>query len=145
MVQPILPPLGPFPTFDVFGITTAVAMLAKSLEPGRYTEHTQFETIRKLRSAYSNLFHASGTGLTSMTTIGRDSAKHFLSKCPTHSTWFKKKSKDCLHRMGQDVWQDLAISIKVMMALMGHLEEDWIWTEGHHQELLAYVWEPSAV
>lgn len=139
MVQPILPALGPFPNFDVFGITAAVAMLAKSLEPGRYKEHTQFQTIRKLRSAYSNLYHASGTGSTCMATLGRDSAKHFLSNCLTHSTWFEKFAKGCLRRMGQEVQQDLAISIKVMMALMGQLEEEWNRTKGHFQEVVAFV------
>lgn len=44
-VEPQLPALGPFPAHDAFGVTAAVAMLAKSLEPGRYKSHTQFETI----------------------------------------------------------------------------------------------------
>jgi hypothetical protein len=92
--------LGPFPSQDVFGVTAAVAMLAKSLEPGRYKNYTQFESMRKLRSAYSNLFHASATGSVSMLTLGRDSAKTFLSSCPSHSLWFERFAKGCLRRMG---------------------------------------------
>jgi hypothetical protein len=138
MIQPILPALGPYPMYDVFGITAAVAMLAKSLEPGRYQPHTQFETIRKLRSAYSNLYLASSTGSTSMTVLGRESAKPFLSNCPTNSKWFEKFAKGCLHQMGQEIRQDLAISIKVMLALMGRLEEEWIRVDRSRQETLIF-------
>jgi hypothetical protein len=50
-----LPARGSFPVQDSFGLRVAVAMLAKSLEPGRYDKtHQQFEMIRKLRAAYSN-------------------------------------------------------------------------------------------
>jgi hypothetical protein len=53
-----------------FWVTATVAMLAMSTEPGCYKEHTQYETIRKLRSVYSNLFHASAVGSGSMVTLG---------------------------------------------------------------------------
>ncbi len=125
-VEPQLPRLGPFPTQDVFGVTAAVAMLAKSLEPGRYKNHTQFETMRKLRSAYSNLFHASASGSVSMMTIGRGSAKTFLSSCPSHSLWFERFAKGCLRRMGQEVRQDLAMSVKVLLALLDLVEREWL-------------------
>ena len=100
-------------------------MLAKSVEPGRYRNYTQFETLRKLRCAYSNLFHASALGSGSMSTLGRDTAKTFLSACPSHSLWFERFSKGCLRRMGQEVRQDLAISVKVMLALLDILENEW--------------------
>jgi len=38
----------------------AIAMLLKSLEPGRYNlQYQQFETVRKLRAAYANTYMAS--------------------------------------------------------------------------------------
>ncbi len=125
-VDPQFPALGPFPLQDVFGVTAAVAMLAKSLEPGRYKNHTQFKTMRKLRSAYSNLFHASATSSVSMLTVGSDSAKTFLSSCPSHSLWFERFAKGCLCRMGQEVRQDLAMSIKVLLALLDLVEREWL-------------------
>jgi hypothetical protein len=100
-------------------------MLAKSVEPGRYRNYTQFEMLRKLRSAYSNLFHASALGSGSMATLGRDTAETFLSSCPSHSLWFERFSKGRLRRMGQEVRQDLAISVKVMLALLDILENEW--------------------
>jgi hypothetical protein len=92
---PVLPTLGPFPDYDCFGVTVAVAMLAKLLNPGRYAEYTQFQTLRKLRSAYSNLYHASSQGSTLMMTLGRDTTKTFLSNCPTHSLRFECFVKGC--------------------------------------------------
>jgi hypothetical protein len=35
-LEPYLPPLGPFPVEDSLGMRVAVAMLMKTLEPGRY-------------------------------------------------------------------------------------------------------------
>lgn len=72
---------------NVFGVNVAVAMLLKSLEPGRYSDHTEFEAMRKLRSVFSSLFHASSEGSEAMITLGRDTAKTFLSTCPTNSMW----------------------------------------------------------
>jgi len=57
-----LPPRGPYPVEDSFGMSVAIAMVLKSLEPGRYQEHQQFETIRKLLSSYSNLYMSSPQG-----------------------------------------------------------------------------------
>jgi len=125
-VEPQLPSLGPFPVKDVFGVTAAVAMLAKSAEPGKYKNYTQFKSIRKLRSAYSNLFHASAEGSVAMSTLGRDSAKIFLSNCPSHSLWFERFAKGCLRRMGQEIRQDLALSIRVLLALLDLLEREWM-------------------
>jgi len=100
----VLPPLGPHPTDDTFGMAAAVAMLMKSTQPGRHdTSYTQFETLRKLRAAYSNFYHASATSAATTMTMGRDKAKSFLTNCPTQSAWFKRFAKGCLKRMGQEV------------------------------------------
>jgi hypothetical protein len=47
-----------------FGMRVAIGMLIKSLEPGRYLSlYQQFETIRKLRAAHSNMFMSSLEGI----------------------------------------------------------------------------------
>lgn len=120
-----LPPLGPYPNHDLFGVSVAVGMLLKSLQPGRYRNYCQFETIRKLRSAYSNVYHASIESAQSSMTLGRDTAKAYLTTCPTQSMWFERFVKGLLRRMGQEVRQDLAVSIPVMLALQDLLEEEW--------------------
>ena len=123
---PVLPSLGPYPAYDCFGVTVAVGLLVKSLNPGKYADHTQFETMRKLRSAYSNLYHASAGGSTAMMTLGRDTAKTFLSSCPSNSLWFERFCRGCFKRMGQETHQDLALSIDVLMALLRLLEDQWV-------------------
>ena len=127
-IPPTLPPLGPFPMEDVYGVGVAIGMLLRSLNPGKYGDYTQFATIRKERSCYSNYFHASVVGASAMSTLGRDTAKSFLTTCPTQSLWFERFSKGCLYRMGEEVKQDLAISIEVMHCLMKLFNDEWMKT-----------------
>jgi hypothetical protein len=96
----------------------------KSLEPGKYAAHQQFETIRKLRAAYSNAFMASLAGTNSLRTVGGDRAKYFLTVSPTQSLFFGQFSRGCLCHMGQIVKQDLAIPLPVVHALLSTLESD---------------------
>ncbi len=66
-LQPHSPALGPFPAKDSVGMRVAIAMLLKSLEPGwHHASHQQFETIRKLRAVYSNVYMASLEGTSSL-------------------------------------------------------------------------------
>lgn len=118
--------LGPYPDEDVQGISVAVAMLVESMKPGRhYQAYTQFETMRKLCAAYFNMFHASARSNIDTITLGRDTAKSFLTTCPTQSSWFERFCNGCLKRMGQEVKQDLAVSVEVMFAFQYEMERDW--------------------
>jgi len=42
-----LPEMGPFPLMDTFGIGTALVMLRRSLDPGKYGDIIQYDTLRK--------------------------------------------------------------------------------------------------
>ena len=56
---PQLPCPGPFQFEDTYGWSVAFAMLIKSRNPGKHSKaYTQYASIRKLRSAASNLYHA---------------------------------------------------------------------------------------
>jgi hypothetical protein len=75
-----LPFRGAFPVGDVLGLRVAIGMLVKSLEPGRYSKaYQQFETIRKLRAAYSNMHMSSFEGVNSLRTVGGGE----LPRCPS--------------------------------------------------------------
>jgi len=100
----------------------AIAMVMKSLEPGKYAAHQQFETIRKLRAAYSNAFMASLAGTNSLRTVGGDRAKYFLTVSPTQSLFFGQFSRGCLCHMGQIVKQDLAPPNTVIIPLLGRFK-----------------------
>jgi len=59
-----LPERVPFPVQGVLGMRGSIGMLIKSLEPGRYSSlYQQFETIRKLWAAHSNMFMSSLEGI----------------------------------------------------------------------------------
>jgi hypothetical protein len=124
-VPPPFPPLGPFPVDDRFGYAVAIAMVLKSREAGRYADYQQYETIRKLRAGYSNIYQASLLGMSHLKIMGGDKAKQCLSDCPTNSLWFERFSRGCLSRMGQIVKQDRAVSLPLMHALCSGLEEEW--------------------
>lgn len=125
-LEPSLPALGPFPVGDSLGLNVAIAMLLKSLEPGRYrVRHQQFESIRKLRAGYSNVFMISQEGLASLRTFGGERVKHYLTTSPTQSLWFERFSQGCVKRMGQEVRQDWAIPLPAMHALLEMLETEW--------------------
>jgi hypothetical protein len=125
ITTPLLPSRGPFPVADSFGVAVAIGMVLKSLEPGRYDSHQQFETIRKLRAGFSNLYMSSLEGSNDLRSVGGDRAKYQLTHSPTQSTWFERFSLGCLRRMGQEVRQDWAIPLPVMHVLMKCLDHEW--------------------
>jgi hypothetical protein len=85
-LTPQFPPLGPFPVYDSLGMGVVVAMMLKSLEPGRYSpQYQQFETVRKLRADFSNNYMASCEGASCLRSVGGDRAKHRLTYSLTQS------------------------------------------------------------
>jgi hypothetical protein len=104
----------------------AIGMLIKSLKPGRFSQtYQQFETIRKLRAAYPNLHMSSLDGVTSLRTVGGETARMSLTLLPTNSLWFERFADGCLKRMGQEVRQDWALPLPVLQNLLELLEDEW--------------------
>jgi hypothetical protein len=54
----ITPPMGPFPLRDECGMKAAIAMLDRSLDPGRYSDQVQHGTFRKVQSTITNIIQA---------------------------------------------------------------------------------------
>jgi hypothetical protein len=102
----IFPSTGPLPVSDSFGVRVAITMLLKSTDLGQYANYQQFESIRKLHTAYSNIFMASKEGSESYRTFGGDKHKYYLTKSPTQSQFFERFTLGCVHHMGQEVQQD---------------------------------------
>jgi hypothetical protein len=124
--QDTYPALGPMPLADVTGHGVAALELMASTRPGAYhASHSQFDTIRKLRSSFSSFWMASPRGVT--LSAGRDlrGGSIRLSDCPTDSEWFRRFSQGMKKRMGQDVRPQLGFSVEVMLALLARLEESW--------------------
>ena len=95
----IFPDMGPFSLEDNLGIGITTCLLRRSLERGKYRENLQFETVRKLRSAYLNLWHASQATLTT-SVMARDVKKTYVTTCPTYSLWYEMFMLGMYKRMG---------------------------------------------
>ena len=123
------PPVCAMPVEDITGHGVAVVELMASLQPGKYHEdHCQFDTVRKIRSTYSNVWGASRHGtLENITTLsGDDKNRHTFTRCPTNTDWFAKFSNGMRKRMGQDTRPQFGISIQVMIELARRLEYEWL-------------------
>lgn len=117
-------PLGPFPLDDSFGMGAAVIMQLRSLDQGKYSSFLQFETVRKFRSAVSNVYHASLEGQGAMV-MAKDTRKLVVTECPTYGSWFEKTMKGMHKRMGDDVRPDRALALDILKEIMKLLESDW--------------------
>jgi hypothetical protein len=120
-------PLGPMPLEDRTGHRAAIHMLLCSLEEGTYSkDYKQFDTIRKMRTAFSNAWGASARSMLFNVSSGKeDRKKDRLTQCPTDSEWFGRFNLGCKKRMGQDVRPQLGLSIDVMMEFMNRMEMRW--------------------
>ena len=111
----ILPARGPFAWIDEFGMGIAVALLQRSLGPGR---NDQYETTQKLRLALSNLWQASvHTNQASVMAEGQSMLR--VTTCPSNSFWFQCWFMRGFHeRVGNLVKQNLGLSSSIMTMLM---------------------------
>ena len=120
----VLPPMGPHPIEDNWGMGIALIVLRKSLDKGKYAETVQYDTARRIRSAYSNVWGASIHCMTNGV-MAKDTMKSFLTQCPTYSLWFERFMRGMHSRMGDDHRPDLALSKEVLHMIMTLLDEDY--------------------
>ena len=69
---------------DTQGMELAVCILIWSLDKGRHQSTLQYKSVRKLRSAYSNVWHASKHTL-SIIVMDQDVRKTYVISCPSYS------------------------------------------------------------
>jgi hypothetical protein len=123
MVRPY-PRRGPFPIRDDWGMTTAMVLLLRSREKGRNAEFVQYETIRKVRSHFSNFIHTTPGGVGDIF-ISSDNVVNGISRSGTNTIWFKRFMKGCHSRMG-DVWcPDRPLTMWEALLCQEMLEDDW--------------------
>ena len=120
----LFPSMGPHPLEDNWGMGLAIVMLHKSLDKGRYRSTVQFETVRKLRAAYSNVWGASKHTMT-QGVMARDVMKIFVTNCPSHCLWFERFIKGMHCRMGDERRPDVALSRMVMLLMMEYANMDY--------------------
>jgi hypothetical protein len=122
---PYLDP-GPLPLDDHCGYEVALQMVACSLEGGRYSEsYKQWDTIRKLRSSFSNQVRASRAANSHTLTLADDRGTSYqrIALDPCGSLWFQRFMLGCKKRMGQDWRPNQAISIEIVHELLNRCEQ----------------------
>ena len=116
---------GPLPDFDHCGYEVAIGMLMYSRQPGRYQKsHCQFDTIRKLRSVYSNFIRAS-TQANRVTYALCDSKGKYqrFNTDVCSSLWFERFQEGLKKRMGQDWRPNKAFTTELLHRLFEKTEE----------------------
>jgi hypothetical protein len=122
---PYYPP-GPLPGHDHCGYEVAIQMVLASLEKGSYSStHKQFDTIRRLRSSYSNQIRASAIANFTTLTLADNQGSTYsrLASDPCGSLWFQRFMVGCKKRMGQDWRPNRAVSTELMVDLLENVEK----------------------
>jgi hypothetical protein len=112
---------GPLPSYDHCGYRIAILMVAKSLQPGRYSDtHHQWDSIRKFRSTYSNQIRASRSANASSLTLADNKGMGYqrMTNDPCGSLWFHRFMTGCQKRMGQDWRPNRAISNPIIAKVL---------------------------
>lgn len=120
----IVPPIGPFPLQDTFGMRIACCTLLKSLEPGKLERTVQYATTRRLGSAYSNFYHASLWG-EALSVMAYKTKKLITTPCPTYGYWYQRFSQGLHKRMGDMVKSDFAVTSEIIKELLQQLDSEW--------------------
>ena len=128
--------MGPYPLEDSFGMAEAILMLERSTEPGKNAETIQFGTMRKMRSMFSNIHHASAKGQAARV-MAKDAKKMTVSTGKTNGEFFERFIRGAHKRMGDVVKPDRALSLPVLHRIMEILERDWEFANDEERELLA--------
>ena len=120
---PYYPP-GPLPSHDHCGYEVALQAVLSLLEKGSYSSsHKQWDTIRKLRSAYSNQMRASAISNFSALSMADNKGSYSrLAPDPCGSLWFQRFMEGCKSRMGQDSRPNRALSSELMLELLSRVE-----------------------
>ena len=118
-------------------------MVVASFKAGRYAAtHRQWDTIRRLRTAYSNQVRSSRIANQMCFSLadGKGLSYNRLSVEPCGSLWFQRFMAGCCKRMGQDWRPNRAISNALMIELLTAVEtrvKDCITLDEQEKWLLA--------
>jgi hypothetical protein len=126
-LQPIPLNVGPWPITDNCGFQIAIEMLKMSQGRGRNSEHyIQFDSIRKVRSAYTNVFDSSPARCMINSKMKSDRGQVFtFANNDTDSKLFSMFIKGCEKRMGRFVKQDCGMSHDLLYEILVMYEKEF--------------------
>ena len=120
----LIPQRGPYRVADDWGVHVACAMVLRSLDVGRNSTHIQYDTVRKLRSFFSNLSHSSLNG-TGYNFVSNEGTSARVSHSVTNGIWFQRFMEGMHRRMG-DVWlPNRALSQYELTSCFQILDSKW--------------------
>ena len=105
-INNVFPQNGFFSVKDTFGIGLVVYIFKISLKVEKYADRLQFDTIRKLRTWYVNIWHISSNYL-SVSVLAKQKNKLYVTDCHSHSLWFEKFFTGMQTRILGEVRQDI--------------------------------------
>jgi hypothetical protein len=120
----VMPPMGPFPLRDEFDMQAAIAILDRSMDPGKHAEFVQWETFRKPRSSITNVSHA-GVGAMGDSVGAYERKKVWISSVITHTFWFDRFMTGLHRQVGEIKKQDWPIPIGALHEADKILEWEW--------------------
>ena len=126
-LQPINLKVGPWPIADNCGFQVAIEMIKHSQGKGRNSSnYIQFDSIRKIRSAYSNVFESGPARCLDNRKLRSDKGQmmHFVNG-DTDSKLFSMFMKGCERRMGRYVKQDVGITNELLHAILNQYDREF--------------------
>jgi hypothetical protein len=111
---------GSMTSTDMFGYEVAIQTILASRRPGKHSnDYTQWDSIRKYRTAYAIHERASPQANLNSLTLGDDKGKvqRFVEDgCSSY--WYSRFTIGCKHRMGQDWRPNKALSTSLILAYL---------------------------
>ncbi len=125
-MKPIDLSMGPWPVGDHQGFQVALEMIRASQEGGRNDKgYQQFDTLRKMRSAYSNIFECSPPGALNGTSFkGAYGHMVHFSMSELNSVFYRQFIYGLEKRMGRVVIQNIALSVEMLLKILDNMEEE---------------------
>lgn len=119
-LEPVGIAVGPWPVGDPVGFQVALELLRASQKKGRNDEtYVQFDSIRKIRSAYANVEQTSPRGMERNLLMKGPRGRSFgLTSASTDSIAFRLFMIGCEKRMGRLVIQEVGFTVEVVKEMM---------------------------
>ena len=136
------------PPFDHCGYEVAIHMLMNSLNPGRINKnYTQWDTIRKLRTCYSNFVRSSNqANITTLAINDNKGVYQRIGQDACGSFWFSRFLKGCQNRMGCESRRNKAFSTDLLLSVLHKSERRYrVETSEKNKHLWLVFWCYSTI
>jgi hypothetical protein len=142
---------GELPKHDHCGYEVAIQTVLSSLRRGKHSEtHTQWDTIRKVKTVYSNHYKSTPqANISVLAIVGDKGQTDRLLNDVCSSYWFGRFTRGCKNRMGQDWRPNMAFPIPLLLRIIEQvriqinesdpIEEGARWKVFGAYAVLAYV------